>query len=101
MSPQADYLHAVLKVLEGGIMRKEGTETVLADKLDVLCKVLASMFVHSMGELAVPAKATLLDKCGFSNSEVASLLGKTEGAIEVALHRARKGGRRKSKARKS
>jgi hypothetical protein len=62
----------------------------------VVPPMFGKLFDHSQS-----IKAERLHRCGFSNADVAALLGTTTNAINVALHRARKTSRRKSpKAKK-
>jgi hypothetical protein len=63
--------------------------------------VLGALYSAHLGEVDQSIKAERLHRCGFSNADVAALLGTTTNAINVALHRARKTSRRKSpKAKK-
>lgn len=43
---------------------------------------------------SLPNKAKRLRQCGFSNTEIASVLGSTPGAVGVALHKGKKTARR-------
>jgi predicted transcriptional regulator len=49
------------------------------------------MYATQLGEIEIGVKAQKLSHCGFSNAEIAELLGMTTNAVNVALHRARKG----------
>lgn len=72
------------------------------DDLTRFCKgvervgmVLGAMYASHLGEVDQVIKSERLSRCGFSNSEIASLLGTTTNAVNVALHRARKASRRR------
>lgn len=53
-------------------------------------KILGVLYVNNLGDVEVGTKASHLKRCGFSNTEIAELLGTTANSINVALHLARK-----------
>ena len=74
------------------------TEDLLAravSALDRIGKVLGALYASQVPKLNLGQKANLLRRCGFTNVEIADILGSTANAIGVALHGHRKGGRRK------
>jgi len=71
----------------------------LAAAVERLCMIVAAQYAAQLGELDQNEKAERLSRCGFTNTEIAALLGSTSNAVNVALHRARKT-RRKSSSRK-
>jgi hypothetical protein len=72
----------------------------LASGVERIGRVLAAMYATALGEIEQGVKAQKLSHCGFSNAEIAELLGMTTNAVNVALHRARKGKKSKAKAKK-
>ena len=71
----------------------------LTQAIDRLGLVLGAIYVAQLGDVDQRTKAERLTRCGFSNRQVAMLLGTTINTINVALHYARKGGK-VSKTRK-
>ena len=69
--------------------------------LNKIVRILAAGYAWQLGDMEQGQKAQHLSRCGFSNKEVAELLGMTTNAVNVALHRARKPGKRKSSKKKS
>ena len=68
---------------------KEGDNKRLIQALERIGRVLALDYASQVS--VEPAeKANILSLCGFSNVEIAGLLGMTANAVNVALHRARK-----------
>ncbi len=55
--------------------------------------VLGALFASHLGDLDQRLKAERLSRCGYSNTEIADLLGTTANTINVALHTVRKGKR--------
>jgi len=70
-----------------------------ADSLERIGLVLGALYASSMGDLDQKLKALRLNGCGFSNTEIAHLLGVTPNAVKIALHRARKGKAGRSRKR--
>lgn len=70
----------------------------LSVAVEKIGRVLAVMYASQLGEIEQGIKAQKLSHCGFSNPEIADLLGMTVNAVNIALHRARKG--KKSKGKK-
>ena len=62
-----------------------------ADALERISFVLAGLYAAQLEKADLGAKAELLNRCGFTNAEIASLLGSTEGSVKVQRHYARKG----------
>ncbi|MBI3706430.1 MAG: hypothetical protein HY246_01885, partial [Proteobacteria bacterium] len=60
-----------------------------------------AIYAAQLGKLEPSAKAEHLSRCGFSNSEVAAILGLTPNAVNIALHRARKAAKASGKRRKT
>lgn len=70
----------------------------IADATERIALVLGAMYVKNCEEDDLQSRVHLLSRCGFGNSEIASLLGSTPNSVSVALHHARKRtGKRKSK----
>lgn len=73
-----------------------GSETErLAAAVERLCMVMGAQYAHQLGELDQNERAERLSRCGFSNAEIAGLLGTTTNTVGVALHRARKSSAKK------
>ena len=68
----------------------------IAPALERIGKVLGALYALHLGDLEQPIKAERLSHCGFSNTEIADMLGTTANAINVALHHVRKGSRKKN-----
>ncbi len=68
----------------------DGTPNDLPSAIEKLCLILGALYAHNLGDLDQNEKAERLSRCGFSNGDIAGLLGTTANAINVALHRARK-----------
>jgi hypothetical protein len=60
-------------------------------------RVLGLLYASQLGEMDQGIKAEHLSRCGFSNIEIADLLGMKANAVNVALHRVRKGKSKKGK----
>jgi hypothetical protein len=65
----------------------------LVAAIDRLGLVLGAVYVAQLGDVDQKTKAERLSRCGFSNVQIAGLLGTTPNTITVALHHARKRGR--------
>jgi len=63
----------------------------VAEVLERIAKVLGALYASNLGDLEQGIKAERLSRCGFSNAEIADLLGTNPNAVRVALHRTRKG----------
>jgi DNA-binding CsgD family transcriptional regulator len=61
----------------------------LVSALERIGRVLAVQYASSV-DMEQGEKAKSLSRCGFSNVEIAEILGMTPNAVNVALHRARK-----------
>jgi DNA-directed RNA polymerase specialized sigma24 family protein len=59
--------------------------------------ILGAMYAAQLGEVEQRVKAERLSRCGFSNPQIAEILGTTTNTVNVALHRARKGAKSSSK----
>jgi transcriptional regulator len=57
--------------------------------IDRLGRILAVLYAHTLGDADLSVKVEHLNRCGFSNIEIAELLGTTANNINNALHRAR------------
>lgn len=69
--------------------------TRLCAAIERVGMVLGATYASHLGDVDQLVKTERLSRCGFSNSEIATLLGTTANAVNVALHRARKGARRR------
>lgn len=67
------------------------------EALEKIGRVLGSLYASQLGEMDQGIKAEHLSRCGFSNVEIANLLGMKANAVNVALHRVRKGKPKKRK----
>jgi hypothetical protein len=65
--------------------------------LEKIGKVLGAFYASQLGEMDQGIKAEHLSRCGFSNVEIADLLGMKANAVNVALHRVRKSKSRPNK----
>ena len=72
------------------------SQTRLVDLLDRIGKVLGAVYASTLHELDIGSKAERLNRCGFSNTEIADILGSTANAIGVALHSSRHKKRKKA-----
>jgi len=52
--------------------------------------VLGALFSSHLGDLGQDLKIERLSRCGFTNVQIASILGTTANAVNVGLHRARR-----------
>jgi IS30 family transposase len=68
----------------------------LAVAIERVGKILGALYASHLGDLEQGVKAERLSRCGFSNAEIADLLGTSPNTINVALHHAR----RKKKGKK-
>ena len=68
--------------------------------LERLGMVIGAVAANQFGDADLPAKAKRLQRMGFSNVEIASMLSSTANSVGVALHRGRTRGRRKTSSRK-
>jgi len=67
------------------------------EALEKIGKVLGALYASHLGDIEQGLKAQRLSRCGFSNIEIADLLGTTPNTINVALHKTRKVQSKKSK----
>lgn len=65
----------------------------ICSAVERIALVLGAMYASHLGDIDQLVKTERLSRCGFSNSAIATLLGITTNAVNVALHRARKGSR--------
>jgi DNA-binding CsgD family transcriptional regulator len=61
------------------------------DALEKIGRVLGALYASHLGDIEQGLKAQRLTRCGFSNTEIADLLGTTPNTVNVALHKVRKG----------
>ena len=61
------------------------------DALEKIARVLGALYASHLGDMEQGLKAQRLNRCGFSNTEIADLLGTTPNTVNVALHKVRKG----------
>lgn len=69
------------------------------DGLERIGMVLGALFASHLGDIGQELKAERLSRCGFTNSQIADILGTTTNAVNVGLHRVRRG-KNKSAPRK-
>lgn len=62
----------------------------LAEAIGRIGKVLGALYASHLGDMDQGLKATRLSRCGFSNTEIADLLGTSANTISVALHKNRR-----------
>lgn len=67
--------------------------------LDRVEKLLAFQLMHDMQDASQADKVSVLSKVGFSNPEIADILGTTSAVVSVQLSRHR-AGKKKKKAKK-
>ena len=65
--------------------------------LEKIARVLGALYALQLDDADRGIKAEHLSRCGFSNVEIADLLGMKTNAVNVALHRVRKGESKKGK----
>jgi DNA-binding NarL/FixJ family response regulator len=68
----------------------EGDVNRAIDALERIGMVLGALFSSHLGDTEQKVKAERLSRCGFSNQQIADILGTTAGTVGVALHHARK-----------
>ena len=61
------------------------------EALEKIGRVLGALYASHLGDIDQGLKAERLSRCGFSNVEIADLLGTTPNTINVALHKVRRG----------
>ena len=76
---------------------KEQDDLGVVKALERIGLVLGGLYADKLGDLDLGAKAKKLNCCGFTNTEIAKLLGTTPNNINVALHRHRRSSKKKSK----
>ena len=69
--------------------------------IERVAKLLAFQLMHDMQDASQAEKVGILSKVGFSNPEIADILGTTSGAVAVQLSRHRVGKKKKKKAKAS
>lgn len=74
-----------------------GGDERLTSAMERISMILGALYASQMGDLEQGHKAERLSRCGYSNKEVADLLGMTTNAVNVALHRARRGPKRRKR----
>ena len=67
------------------------------EALEKIGRVLGALFASHLGDMEQGLKAQRLSRCGFSNIEIADLLGTTPNTVNVALHKTRKSQSKKGK----
>ena len=72
-----------------------GEADKLSNAMERISMVLGALYASQMGDLDQSLKAERLSRCGFTNTEIADLLGTSTNSISVGLHKAR---RKKKKA---
>jgi hypothetical protein len=65
--------------------------------LEKIGRVLGALYASQLGDMDQGIKAERLSRCRFSNVEIADLLGMKPNAVNVALHRVRKGKSKRGK----
>ena len=65
--------------------------TRICSAVERIALVLGATYASHLGDVDQLVKTERLSRCGFSNSEIAALLGITTNAVNIALHRALKG----------
>ena len=71
----------------------------LVKTLERIAMVLGALFASNLGEVEQNIKIERLRRCGFTNMQIASILGTTANTVNVALHRTRRRPRRKNRAK--
>lgn len=72
-----------------------------ASALERISLVLAGLYAAQLGDADLGTKAERLSQCGFTNPEIANLLGTTAGTVKVQRHHARKGKAKRGKNKKA
>jgi CRP-like cAMP-binding protein len=72
-------------------MNDDGLKRRGVDALEKIGKVLGALYASHLGDMDQGLKAQRLNRCGFSNVEIADLLGTTPNSVNVALHKVRRG----------
>lgn len=65
-------------------------DRALVDATERIAMVLGALFASNLGDIGQDVKAERLSRCGFTNMQIASILGTTANAVNVGLHRARR-----------
>ncbi len=81
-------------------MNEAEARKALVETLDRIAMVLGALFASHLGDVGQDLKIERLSRCGFTNVQIASILGTTSNAVNVGLHRARRG-RAKPRRRRS
>jgi DNA-binding NarL/FixJ family response regulator len=76
------------------------TAKVVAESLERIAMVLGALFASQLGDVGQELKIERLSRCGFTNVQIASILGTTPNAVNVGLHRARRARGRRSQRRR-
>lgn len=71
----------------------------LTEAVERIGKVIGALYASQISDLEQGIKAERLSRCGFSNTEIADLLGTSSNTINVALHKARRQRNRKKRPR--
>ena len=72
-------------------MNETEVGTALVNTLDRIAMVLGALFASQLGDIGQDPKIERLSRCGFTNVQIAKILGTTANAVNVGLHRARRG----------
>lgn len=67
----------------------------IKSSLDKIAKILAGLLLRDIEDGEQRQKIKRLRQCGFSNVEIADMLGTTQNTVAVALHSLRKSRGRK------
>lgn len=69
---------------------EQETLSQIAISLDRISKTLAGLLLRDLEEQDQSKKIFRLGSCGFSNAEIAEILGTTDATVRVARNRLRK-----------
>lgn len=67
----------------------------IGDALGRIAKVLAGMYMTQLGQGDQGVKVDKLNRFGFSNNDIADILGTTANTVGVALHHSRKASKKR------
>ena len=72
----------------------------VSQSLNRIAKILAGLLLKDIEDGDQKLKVKRLNQCGFSNAEIAEMLGTTANTVKVTVHSLKNSGKRKKAAKK-